>query len=131
LEGHRRFALVTAAIESEDPAVVRAAVAASGVDLPVYLAGPETRRRYHTQTADPPLHIVIDTGGQVVTMARHAGPDTIDRIAKQVRRRLDELDPIGETRFASRSSLLAGSHDRRHSIGLAILFMFASMIVVA
>ena len=101
LKAHRRFTLVTAAIEADKPAVVRAAVAASGVDLPVYLASPETRRRFHAQAADPPLHVVIDAGGQVVTMARHAGPSTIDRIAEQVRRRLEELDPIGETRFAA------------------------------
>jgi hypothetical protein len=100
LKAHRRFALVTAAVEAEDPAVVRAAVEASGVELPVYLAGPETRRLYRVQAADPPLHVVIDTGGQVVTMARHAGQATIDRIAKQVRRRLEEIDPIGDTRFA-------------------------------
>ena len=101
LRAHRRFAPVSAAVEAEDPAVVRAAVAAGGVDLPVYLAGPETRRQFHAQTADPPLHVVIDAGGQVLTMARHAGQATIDRIVKQVRRRLDELDPIGETRFAA------------------------------
>jgi hypothetical protein len=102
LKGHRRFALVTAAVEADDPGVVRAAIEDSGVDLPVYLASPETRRRFHAQAADPPLHVVIDAGGQVVAMARHSGPSTIDRIAKQVRRRLDELDPIGETRFAAR-----------------------------
>jgi hypothetical protein len=108
LRAHRRFVLVTAAVEGEDPAVVRAAVAASGVELPVYLAGPETRRQYHVQAADPPLHVVIDAGGQVVTMARHAGPATIDRIAKQVRRHLDELDPMGDTRFAEVTVSRAG-----------------------
>ncbi len=109
LKAHRRFALVTAAVEADDPGVVRAAVAASGVDLPVYLASPETRRRFHAQAADPPLHVVIDAGGQVVTMARHAGQSTIDRIAKQVRHRLDELDPIGETRFAARGGCFCDS----------------------
>ena len=102
LKAHQRFALVTAAVETEDPGVVRAAVAASGVDLPVYLASPETRQRFHAQTADPPLHVVIDADGQVVAMARHSGQSTIDRIAEQVRRCLDELGPIGETRFAAK-----------------------------
>ena len=76
-------------------------VEAAGVNVPVYLASPETRRRFHAQGADPPLHILIDAGGNVIAMARHAGRPTIDRFAEQVRRRLDELDPIGETRFAS------------------------------
>ena len=93
--------MVTAAVEADDPAAVRTAVEAAGVDLPVYLAGPETRRRFHAQDADPPLHVLIDAGGRILAMARGDGRPTIDRIAEQARRRLDELDPIGETRFAS------------------------------
>jgi hypothetical protein len=101
LRAHRRFALVTAAVEAGDAARVREVVESTSVDLPVYLASPETQQRYHVQSGDPPLHVVIDAGGRVIAMARHAGRPTIDRIAEQVRRRLDELDPIGETRFAS------------------------------
>jgi hypothetical protein len=101
LRTHRRFAMVTAAVESDDPAAVRAAVRAAGVTLPVYLAGPETRRRFRAENADPPLHILIDAGGRVLAMAQGDGQPTIGRIAEEARRRLDELDPVGETRFAS------------------------------
>jgi hypothetical protein len=102
LRAHRRFALVTAAVESGDPARVRGVVEATGVELPVYLASPEMQRQFRAQSGDPPLHVLIDAGGRVIAMARHSGRHTIDRIAEQVRRRLDELDPIGDTRFASR-----------------------------
>jgi hypothetical protein len=102
LRAHRRFAMVTAAVEADDPASVRAMVEANDIDLPVYLASPETQGRFHVQSGEPPLHVVIDAGGRVIAMARYAGRHTIDRIADQVRRRLDELDPIGDTRFASR-----------------------------
>jgi hypothetical protein len=101
LRAHRRFAMVTAAVEADDPTRVRTLVESAGVDLPVYLASPETQGRFHVQGGDPPLHVVIDAGGRVIAMARQSGRATIDRIAEQVRRRLDELDPIGETRFAS------------------------------
>jgi hypothetical protein len=101
LKVHRRFALVTAAVEADDPAKVRKVVEGQGVDLPVYLASPETQRRFHVQGGDPPLHVLIDAGGNVIAMARHAGRTTIDRIAEQVERRLDQLDPMGGTRFAS------------------------------
>ncbi len=102
LRSHRSFAMVTAAIESDDPTAVRRAVEASGVNLPAYLAAPETRRRFRAEVADPPLHILIDAGGRVLAMARGDGP-TIGRIAEVARRRLEELDPVGETRFAARA----------------------------
>jgi hypothetical protein len=80
LRMHRRFAAVAAAV--------------------VYLAGPETRRRFHAESADPPLHVLIDAGGRILAMARGGGQPTIGRIAELARRRLDEIDPLGETRFA-------------------------------
>jgi hypothetical protein len=101
LRAHRRFAMVTAAVEANDPARVRTLVESTGVDLPVYLASLETQGRFQVQGGDPPLHVVIDAGGRVIAMARQAGRPTIERIADQVRRRLDELDPIGDSRFAS------------------------------
>jgi hypothetical protein len=112
LRMHRRFAMVTAAVQSDDPAAVRATVRAAEFELPVYLAGPETRRRFGAENANPPLHVLIDIGGRIIAIARGDGQPTIGRIAEQARRRLDELDPQGETRFASampqhRSTLLA------------------------
>ena len=102
LQAHRRFALVTAAVEAGAPAHVRAAVAAIGVDLPVYLASATTRRQFGAETADPPLHVLIDADGRVLAMAVGAGRPTLERFAAQAGRRLDELDPLGETRFAAR-----------------------------
>ena len=101
LRAHRRFAMVTAAVEAGEPARVRGVVEGNGIHLPVYLASPETQRLFHAQGGDLPLHVLIDAGGRVIAMARHAGRPTIDRIAEQVRRRLEELDPIGDTRFAA------------------------------
>jgi len=104
LRVHRRFALVTAAIEAGDPGRVRTAVAALGVDLPVYLASRQTQRQYRAQHADPPLHVLIDAEGTVIATARGADRATIQRIADLARRRLDELDPLEPFRLASAAS---------------------------
>ena len=113
LRAHRRFAMVTAAIESDDPAAVRKAVESAGVNLPAYLAAPETRRRFRAEDADPPLHILIDAGGRILAIARGDGRPTIGRIAEAARQRLDELDPVGETRFASAPGVPGDSATRR------------------
>ena len=102
LRTHRRFAMVTAAVESDDPIAVRKTVGAVDFKLPVYLAGPETRRRFGAENADPPLHFLIDAGGRILAIACGDGQSAIGRIAEQARRRLEELDPVGETRFAWR-----------------------------
>ncbi len=101
LRMHRRFAMVTAAVEIDNPAAVRGAVQKADFKLPTYLVGSETRRRFHAENADPPLHVLIDAGGRVIAMARDNGQSAVGRIAEEARRRLDELDPLGETRFAS------------------------------
>lgn len=101
LRMHRRFALVPAAIELDDPAKVRAAVRDAGFPLPVYLTGPETRRRFHVEDADPPLHVLIDAGGRILAMARGGDPQTIARVAEIAGRRLEEIDPLGELHFAA------------------------------
>jgi hypothetical protein len=114
LRMHRRFAMVTAAVEIDDPAAVRVAVRNADFKLPTYLAGAETRQRFHAENADPPLHVLIDAGGRVLAMARGDDPPTVGRIAEEARRRLEEIDPLGETRFASAvapgSAMLAGAH---------------------
>ena len=94
---------MTAAVESGEPDRVRAVVAESGVDLPVYLASPDSLRRFAAENADPPLNVLIDAEGQVIAIARGAGEATLDRLADQAKRRLDELDPMGNTRFAHRT----------------------------
>jgi hypothetical protein len=101
LRMHRRFAMVTAAVEIDDPAAVRGAIQKADFKLPTYLAGAETRRRFHAESADPPLHVLIDAGGRILAIARGDGASAIGRIAEEARRRLDEIDPLGETRFAS------------------------------
>jgi hypothetical protein len=104
LKAHQRFVLVAAAVETDQPDRVRALTSARQINLPVYLAGPETRRRYGAERADPPRHVLIDAAGQIIAIARGAGRSTIDRIADQAKRQLEELDPLGDTRFASSES---------------------------
>jgi hypothetical protein len=104
LKAQGRFAMVAAAVEADNPDRVRAAAAASGVKLPVYLASADTRRRFGARQADPPLNILIDADGHIATIARGTSPQTIDRIAGQARRLLDEIGPPDDTRFASRVS---------------------------
>ena len=104
LKAEKRFAMVAAAVEADHPDRVRAAVAESGVKLPVYLASPETRKRFGVLEADVPLHVLIDAEGRIGTLARGSSPQTIERIAGQARRLLDELGPVEDTRFASATS---------------------------
>jgi hypothetical protein len=97
---HRRFSLVTAAVSSGLPERVRATVAESGVDLTVYLASADILRRFAAEKADPPLNVLADADGHVIAIARGAGDATLERLADQAKRELDELDPMGNTRFA-------------------------------
>jgi peroxiredoxin len=104
LRARSRFALVAAAVDSDQPARVRAAVAESRLNLPVYLASIETLQRYGVVAGSLPLHILIDADGRIAAIARETGPQTIERIAGQARRLLDELGPPDDTRFASAAS---------------------------
>jgi hypothetical protein len=97
----RRFSLVTAAVDAEHPERVRAALAAIHASLPVYLAAPETRRRFAAGSADPPLHVLVSPEGHIAAMARGGGPETVQRLAAQVQGWLDDLDPLGNTWFAT------------------------------
>ncbi len=101
LRAHRRFVPVAAAVESDQPERVRAVISGSQLKLPVYLASPETQRRYRVENAEPPLHVLIDAAGHVIAIARGTGRPTIERIADQAKKQLDQLDPLGDTRFAS------------------------------
>lgn len=92
--------MVTAAINSDRPEAVRAALASSHATLPAYLAGPETLRRLGVDRVDPPLHVLVDGEGQIARIVRGAGLHTIDSLEKQVQHWLEEIDPLGNTRFA-------------------------------
>ncbi len=102
LRRHQRFAIVAAAIEVEQAALVRSEARDAGFPRPVYLAVPETCRRFRAGSADPPVHVLIDDRGQILAMARGADDRTIARLADLARRRLDELEPAGEMRLAGR-----------------------------
>jgi hypothetical protein len=101
LRPHGRFSMVAAAVDRAQSQRAREAIAEIHATLPVYLATPETRRRFGVQDADPPLHLLIDERGQIAALAKGAGQETIDRLASQARAWLDELDPMRNTRFAS------------------------------
>ncbi len=100
LKAHRRLTMVTAAVNSDQPERVRAALAEIHAAVPAYLAGPETLRRFGAELADPPLHLLVDGEGQIAALVRGAGQDTFNRLATQVQRWLEEIDPLGNTRFA-------------------------------
>ena len=102
IRAHRKFSMFVAAVGASKPDRVRAAAAEAGGELPVYLASAESILRFDAEQADPPFHVLIDENGQIIAMARGAGSGTLDRLADQAKRRLDELDPHGTTRFACR-----------------------------
>lgn len=108
LMAHPRFAMVSAAIETGDPAKVRATAREAGFHPRVYLADDETCRRFQVGNADPPLHILIDAGSRIMAMARGDGQPMMARFAELARERLEEIDPRGEDRFAA-----APIHQRR------------------
>jgi hypothetical protein len=101
LGSRERFTMIAAAVEIDQPDRVRSVAADSGVKLPVFLASDETRRRFGAQAADPALSVLIDADGRIAALARGTNEQTIDRITKQARRLLDELEPINDARFAS------------------------------
>jgi hypothetical protein len=101
LRAQGRFALVLAAVDTDEPAGARAAVFEARVDMPVYLASAESRRRFGALDADSPLHVLIDVDGRVHAIARGADAQTIKRIAEQAKHQLDEIEPLGKSRFAA------------------------------
>ena len=100
LKSHRRFTMVTAAANTDQPDRVRTALSEIHAAVPAYLAGPETLRRFGAELADPPLHLLVDGDGRIAALVRGAGQDTINRLETQVQRWLEEIDPLGNTRFA-------------------------------
>lgn len=100
LKARPKFAMAAVAIDAETPDRVRAALAATKVNLPVYLAPAETRRKFGATGPRVPFHILIDESGHVGAIARGDTPGILDRLAHQAEKWLDELEPLGPTRFA-------------------------------
>ena len=90
--------MVTAAINSDQPERVRG----PGRD-PCDRAGLPRRSRdtpsLWRELADPPLHLLVDGEGRIAALFG-AGQDAINRLAAQVQSWLEEMDPLGKTRFA-------------------------------
>jgi hypothetical protein len=120
LRARRRFTMVAAAADTDQTARVRAAVAESQVKLPVYLASALTLRLYGAGAGSLPLHVLIDADGRIAAIARETGTHTIERIARQAGRLLDEMGPEDDTRFAVR--LAAGLTGLPLACRLAALF---------
>jgi hypothetical protein len=108
LRQHERFSPVAAAVDYDRPDRVRSVYSEMHATFPAYLAPPETLRRFAVGTSDPPLHVLIDAGGQIAVLARAESPEALRRLAAQVQGWLDALDPRGPSRFAS-----AGREARR------------------
>jgi hypothetical protein len=103
LKSRPHFSMVAVAVDTDRPDLVRAAMAAARADLPVYLATEETRRAFGVTDRNLSLHVLIDDDGRVGVIAHGDGPDTLARLARQVERWLDALEPFGGTRFARRA----------------------------
>jgi hypothetical protein len=98
LEDEPRFAMVVAAVEVDQPALVRAAVTENAGSLPVYLATTETRQSYGV--TEPPLHVVLGDDGRVLAVAHGGDERALNRLARQIEKRLELLEPHRKGRFA-------------------------------
>ena len=95
LKSHRRFTMVTAAINSDQPERVRGP-GRDPCDRAGLPPGPELRRLCRTRRPSAPSS--RRRRGSIA--ARSAGQDAINRLAAQVQSWLEEMDPLGKTRFA-------------------------------
>ncbi len=100
LKLHGRLTMVSAAINSEQPERVRSTLAEVHATVPSYIAGRETLKRFGVGLADPPLHLLVDGEGKIAALVRGGSQEIINRLASQVLRWLEEIDPLGSTRFA-------------------------------
>ncbi len=95
LKSHRRFTMATAAINSDQPVgCVELAMTHRSASRCVFTTC------FGAELADPPLHLLVDGEGRIAALVRGAGQDAINRIAAQVQRWLEEMEPLGNTRFA-------------------------------
>jgi hypothetical protein len=114
-KARRRFAMVAVAVDAGPADGLREALAAARPRPPTYRATPETRRAFGATGRDLPIHLLIDETGRVAAVARGGGTDTLARLAEQAERRLDELEPFGDARFARSSGAAPGSKGLRAS----------------
>ena len=95
LKSHRRFTMATAAINSDQPVgCVELAMTHRSASRCVFTTC------FGAELADPPLHLLVDGEGRIAALVRGAGQDAINRLAAQVQRWLEEMEPPGNTRFA-------------------------------
>jgi hypothetical protein len=101
LGSRRGFSMVAAAVDAPAAGRIRALVDRAKTSLPVYLAAPETHRAFGVTARNVPLHLLIDELGHVGAVAQGASRDTFARLVVQAERWLDEMEPLGKTRFAT------------------------------
>lgn len=102
LRSRSKFALIAAAVEADQGEAVRAAVGSAGTSLPVYLAAPATRDAFGADGARLPLNILVDDEGRIAAVAQGRTPQTLDRLVEQAESFLEEIEPLGKTRYAAR-----------------------------
>lgn len=95
-----KFAMAALDVDSARPDRLRAAVASAKATLPAYLAAPETCRAFGVDLRRLPLHVLVDPSGRIAAVAQGRGALTLDRLGDQAERWLDEVEPLGKTRFA-------------------------------
>ena len=100
-KNREKFAMAAVAVDEAKVGLLRALVAKSKVSLPVYLAAPETRKRFGADAVKLPLHMLVDETGRIAAVAQGREGATLARLAEQARQRLDKIDPIGNSRFVS------------------------------
>jgi hypothetical protein len=100
LADHRRFMQVVVAVEVGKASRVRSVVDSNRIGLPHYLANAAVLQRFGTSSADPPFHVLIGADSRIIALARGGDDSTIARLAAMAQRRLEELDPLGRTRYA-------------------------------
>ncbi len=104
LKAHRRFSMMTAAVFTDPPEQVKAALQGVHATIPGYRAGAEVLRRFGIDSAEPPLQVLVDGDGRIAALVRGGSAETIHRLATQAEHWLDEMDPLGPTRFAASGS---------------------------
>lgn len=102
LRSRSRFTMTVAAVESDRPELVRAARDAARTSLPIVVARPATRHAFGAEGSNLPLHVLIDENGRVAAVAHGRADSSLSRLADQAEHRLDDLEPLGRTRFAWR-----------------------------
>lgn len=100
LGSRRGFTMVAAAVDEPSADRVRQILEKQGSDLPIYRAPEETRRRFGVDGRNLPLHVLVDEQGTIGAVARGVGRETVTRLIEQAEAWLDEMEPLGKTRFA-------------------------------